>query len=164
MSDIDLDGDYHPIDIAESIAAHHDWDFDRMGADQISMAIEGQWRTYSITLSWSAYDETLRMVCSYEMEPPEDRLSVLFHLLNHVNDKCWSGCFTYWAEQKLMLYRYGLVLAGTSGASPEQVEVMIKTALLAAERYYPAIQLAVWGETPPKEAMEIAIGEAYGRA
>jgi len=57
-----------------------------------------------------------------------------------------------------------LVLAGTSGASPEQVEVMIKTALLAAERYYPAIQLAVWGETPPKEAMEIAIGEAYGRA
>ena len=46
--------DIHPIDIVEHIAEHHDWDFDRIGDDQIAMAVEGQWRTYSITLAWSA--------------------------------------------------------------------------------------------------------------
>ncbi len=60
----------HPIDIVETIAEHHEWEFDRVADDQIAMAVEGQWRTYSITLAWSAYDETLRLICTFEMEPP----------------------------------------------------------------------------------------------
>lgn len=31
----------HPIDIVETLAEHHDWDFDRVGEDQIAMAVEG---------------------------------------------------------------------------------------------------------------------------
>ena len=42
------------------------------------MAVEGQWRTYSITLAWSAYDETLRLICTFEMEPPAERLGELY--------------------------------------------------------------------------------------
>ena len=43
----------HPIDIVEHLAVTRAWDFDRVGDDQIAMAVEGQWRTYSITLAWS---------------------------------------------------------------------------------------------------------------
>ena len=43
------DGDIHPIDLVESVAEYNDWDFDRIADDQIAMAVEGQWRTYSIT-------------------------------------------------------------------------------------------------------------------
>ena len=57
----------HPIDIVEHLAEHHAWDFDRVADDQIAMAVEGQWRTYSITLAWSAVDETLRLICTFEM-------------------------------------------------------------------------------------------------
>ena len=55
-----LTEDIHPIDIVETLAERHDWDFDRVTDDQIAMAIEGVWRTYSLTLAWSAHDETLR--------------------------------------------------------------------------------------------------------
>jgi len=156
--------DLHPIDIVEHLAEHHDWDFDRIGDDQIAMAVEGQWRTYSITLAWSAYDETLRMVCTFEMEPPEDKLPALYHVLNDVNDQCWAGAFTFWAEQQLMVYRYGLVMAGAQAISPEQIDTLIGAAVMSAERFYPALQLVVWGDRAPKEALQIAIGEAYGRA
>ena len=77
LSEEYLGDDLHPIDIVETLAEHHDWDFDRLGEDQIAMAVEGQWRTYSITLAWSAYDETLRMICSFEMDPPEHALPQL---------------------------------------------------------------------------------------
>ncbi|WP_170383614.1 YbjN domain-containing protein [Ruegeria atlantica] len=164
LSEQFLEEDLHPIDIVEHLAEHHDWDFDRIGDDQIAMAVEGQWRTYSITLAWSNYDETLRMVCSFEMEPPSDRESELYELLNKMNDQCWAGAFTYWANQKLMVYRYGLVLAGGQTASPEQIDTMITAAVLSAERYYPAIQLVTWGNRTPEEAMQVAIAEAYGRA
>ncbi|MEM9852704.1 MAG: YbjN domain-containing protein, partial [Pseudomonadota bacterium] len=42
-------GDIHPIDVVETLAEHYEWAFDRVAEDQIAMAIEGSWRTYSIT-------------------------------------------------------------------------------------------------------------------
>lgn len=156
--------DLHPIDIVETLATHHEWDFDRVGDDQIAMAIEGQWRTYSVTLAWSAQDETLRMVCTFDMEPPEDKVPALYEVLNLTNDKCWAGAFSYWHEHKLMVYRYGLLLAGEQMASPEQIACMVETAVVAAERYYPAFQLAVWSGKTPAEAMQVAIAQSYGRA
>ncbi|WP_164658286.1 YbjN domain-containing protein [Tropicibacter sp. Alg240-R139] len=164
LSEQYLEEDIHPIDIVEHLAEHHDWEFDRIGDDQIAMAVEGQWRTYSITLAWSGYDETLRMVCTFEMEPPEEALPKLYELINAMNDQCWAGGFTYWAAQQLMVYKYGLVLAGGQVASPEQIDTMINAAVLSAERYYPAIQLMVYGGRSPAEAMQVAIAEAYGRA
>lgn len=75
MSETYMDSeDLHPIDIVEHIAEYYEWDFDRIADDQIAMAVQGQWKTYSITLAWSAYEETLKLVCTYEMDPPEDRM------------------------------------------------------------------------------------------
>lgn len=164
LSEQFLSEDLHPIDIVEHLAEHHEWDFDRIADDQIAMAVEGQWRTYSITLAWSPSDETLRMVCTFEMEPPDDKLPALYEVLNHANDQCWAGAFTYWEEQKLMVYRYGLVMSGAQGVSPEQVDTLIGAAVVNAERFYPAFQLVVWGGRPARDAMQVAIAEAYGRA
>ncbi len=154
----------HPIDLVEHIAEHHEWEFDRITDDQIAMAVEGQWRTYSITLALSPQDETLRLICSFEMEPPEDTLPLLYETLNRSNDLCWTGAFTYWATQRLMVYRYGLVLAGGQGVSAEQLDRLIATSVVACERFYPAFQLVAWGGQSPQEAMNVAIAEAYGRA
>ncbi|PUB12101.1 YbjN domain-containing protein [Yoonia sediminilitoris] len=160
-----LDGDdLHPIDLVEHIAEHHAWEFDRIHDDQIAMAVEGQWRTYAITLAWSAYDETLRLICTFDMDPPHDRKPALFETLNIINDRCWAGSFTWWDEQKLMVYRYGLMLAGDQVAGPDQVDTMISAAVNACEQYYPAIQLVTWADQTPKSAVETAIGGAYGRA
>lgn len=164
LSEQFLQEDLHPIDLVEHIAEHHDWEFDRIADDQIAMAVEGQWRTYSITLAWSDYDETLRLICSFEMEPPKDRLPALYHTLNVVNDQCWAGSFTFWEEPQLMVFRYGLILAGGQIASPDQVDTMINAAVLSCERYYPALQLVVWGNRTPEDALQVAIAEAYGRA
>ena len=164
LSEHYLEDEIHPIDIVETIAAHHDWDFDRIADDQIAMAVEGQWRTYSITLAWSAYDETLRLVCTFEMEPPAEKLPALYECLNAINDQCWSGAYTWWNQQKLMVYRYGLVLTGGQIAAPEQIDTMIRAAVHSAERYYPALQLVVWADKAPEQALQIAMAEAYGRA
>lgn len=156
--------DLHPIDIVETLAEHHDWDFDRITDDQIAMAVEGQWRTYSITLAWSHQDETLRLICTFEMEPPEEKLPALYETLNRTNDMVWTGAFTYWSEQRLMVWRYGLLLAGGQMAGPEQIDKLIIQAVTAAERFYPAFQLVAWGDRSPEDALQVAIAEAYGRA
>ena len=62
-----LEDEIHPIDIVEDLAEHHEWEFDRIEENQIAMVVQGQWRTYSITLAWSDFDETLRLICSFEI-------------------------------------------------------------------------------------------------
>lgn len=156
--------DLHPIDIVESLAEERAWEFDRIADDQIAMAIEGAWRTYSVTLAHSARDESLRLICAFDLAPPARRLAALYRIMALANDKCWSGAFTFWAEKKLMVYRYSLNLAGGAMASSEQVDDMVRAALAAAERFYPAFQLVVWGGETPEKALGIAMTEAYGRA
>jgi hypothetical protein len=158
------DGEIHPIDIVETLAEHHAWQFDRVTEDQIAMAVEGQWRTYSLTLAWSPSDETLRLICTFEMEPPEGRMGELYDVINRCNDMVWTGAFTYWTEQKLMVWRYGLVLSGGQIAGEEQIDRLISSAVMAAERFYPAFQLVAWADHTPEASMKVAIAEAYGRA
>ncbi|PKP73091.1 MAG: diacylglyceryl transferase, partial [Alphaproteobacteria bacterium HGW-Alphaproteobacteria-6] len=110
------------------------------------------------------YDETLRLICTFEMDPPENRHGALYETLNRANDQVWAGAFTFWSEQRLMVWRYGLVLSGGQIAGPEQINRLITEAVTSAERYYPAFQLACWGDDTPERAMDVAIAEAYGRA
>ena len=154
----------HPIDIVESVAAHHDWDFDRLAQDQISMAVQGQWRSYALTLAWSAHDAVLRLICSFDLDPPADRLPLIYETLNLANDQVWDGGFSFWSRQRLMVWRYGLVLAGEAAPSTDQVDRMIANALMSSERFYPSFQLVAWGNSSPAAALDIALGEAYGRA
>ena len=156
--------DIHPIDIVEDIASHNAWDFDRISDEQIAMAIEGTWRTYSLSLAWSAYDETLRLICTFDLDPPEARRSALYEALDLANDRTWTGAFTLWREQKLMVYRYGLNLVGGAVASAAQIDTMVQSAVTACERFYPAFQLVCWGDEDPSAAMDVALMEAFGRA
>lgn len=154
----------HPIDIVETLAEHRDWEFDRVADDQIAMAVQGQWRSYSLTLAWSGGDETLRLICTFEMDPPEARLPVVMELLNLINDQGWAGGFGFWSDQRLMVWRYGLILSGGQVAAPEQIDTMIRAAVASCERYYPAFQLAAWSERTALDALQVAIAGAWGRA
>ena len=156
--------DLHPIDIVETLAEERSWDFDRIADDQIAMAIEGSWRTYSVTLAWSAHDESLRLICAFDMAPPARRVAAVAQTMCLANDRCWSGAFVLWRDQKLMGYRYSLNLAGGAHATTAQITDMVRAAVAACERFYPAFQLVAWGGETPEKALGIAMTEAYGRA
>lgn len=158
------EADLHPIDIVETMAEQAEWEFDRVGEDQIAVAVEGAWRTYSLSLIWSRHDDMLRLISTFEFNPPAERIAEFHRLLNLVNDKAWGGSFTHWADEKLLAYRSGLTLAGGAHATPEQVEAMVLTAIGLTERFYPAFQLVGWSDEDAEEAAAIAIDQAFGTA
>jgi len=156
--------DEDPIDIVETLAAHYDWDFDRITENEIAVVIEGSWQTYAVTLSWAAFDETLRIISSFEMNPPGEKLDNLNEALNIANNKCWTGAFVFVPKQSLMVFRYGMNLIGGARASATQIDSLVENSIRACERFYPAFQLTCWGNETPKEAMEVAFDQSYGRA
>ncbi|MCH8465365.1 MAG: YbjN domain-containing protein [Roseinatronobacter sp.] len=154
----------NPIDMVETLAAHHDWDFDRMNEDQIAVAMEGLWRTYSLSLALAPNEHMLRLICTFEMDPPETTMPALYETISRANDMVWSGAFSYWESQRLMVWRYGLLLSEDQPAGIDQIERMITSALSASERFYPAFQLVAWADHSPSAALDIALAEAVGRA
>ncbi len=156
--------DFHPIDLVESLAELNAWDFDRIADDQIAMIIDGSWRNYTLSLVWSEYEEILKLVCTFDLDPKKESLPKLHEALDLANDRIWSGAFTLWPDQKSMVFRYGLNLCGGAIATEAQIDSMVADSLENCERFYPAFQLVCWGDESPKEAMRIAIERCYGRA
>lgn len=156
--------DGHPIDVVETLAERSAWEFDRIGEDRIAVAVEAQWRIYSLSLAWSERDDMLRMLCTFELNPPEDRMDEFFRLLNLANDRVWGGGFTYWADRRLAAFRHGLTLAGGARATPQQVEALVLNAVGLSERFYPAFQLVCRAGSSAAEAVETAIEDAWGTA
>lgn len=156
--------DIHPIDMVETLATHNDWDFDRLGEDQIAMVVEGQWRSYSLSLAIAPGGDVLRLICTFEMDPPETALPALYETISRANDMVWSGSFSFWEAQSLMVWRYGLVMSEEQPAGIDQIDRMLHAAITAAERFYPAFQLVAWADHSPKAALELALADAVGRA
>jgi len=157
--------DIHPIDIAEELADSRAWECDRMSDDQLAMTIQGQWCVCSITLAWNKTDETLCAVCTFEMDSPEEKLPILYECINLVNEQfCWAGAFSYWKKQKLMTYKYGLLLSGEQVVSSEQVEAIVATATQLCDRFRPVFELVLWSDKVPDEALRVAINQPVGRA
>ena len=60
--------------------------FDRLADDQIVMVIDGQWRRYSLSLALAPGGDVLRLICTFEMDPPEAAMPALYETLSRAND------------------------------------------------------------------------------
>jgi len=167
MSAVELylsNNDIHPIDMVETLATHHDWDFDRLAEDQIAMVVEGQWRSYSLSLALAPGGDVLRLICTFEMDPPDGALPALYETVCRANDMVWSGSFSFWEAQRVMVWRYGLLMSDEQPAGIDQIDRMLRSAITAAERFYPAFQLVAWADHSPQAALDLALADAVGRA
>ena len=118
-----------------------------------------------MTLAWSAQEEALRLVCAFELAPPARRLPAIHAAMALANDRCWSGAFVLWPDQKMMAYRYSLNLTGGAQAElgPDQRHGPELASSPASASIRPSSSSPGAARTPEK-ALGIAMSEAYGRA
>jgi len=62
------------------------------------------------------------------------------------------------------LFRNSLLLSGQAMANDAQCEALIRSAIEAAERYFPAVQFVVWAGQNAAEALEAAMIDTWGEA
>lgn len=152
------------IGVVKALIAGYGWEFSPVNDNQVVFSVDGSWKDYSFTIAWSEADETLRLICTFPLIVPEGQISNLHDSLNRSNDSVWSGAFTWWAKESLMVWRYGLVLNSAPTVTTDQVGQIIYAAIAACERYYPAFQLVAGGNDTPEKAIDLAHMQHYGRA
>lgn len=154
----------HPLDTVEQLVALQDWPFDRSSDDEINLSVSGKWADYQVSFTWRDEMEGLHLACTFDIKVPELRRREVGRLVSRVNEHLWLGHFDLWPDEGVLLFRYGLLLAGGAALTDGQCEAMLKLALETCERYYPSFQYAIWAGKSADEAMEAALFDTVGEA
>ena len=154
----------NPLDLLEELVVANDWPFDRPSDVELSIQMVGHWTNYHV---WSVWHEDLRAIhfaCHFDCRVPGAKETPVKDLIAQFNETLWLGHFDFSQADGAVLFRHTVPLRGTQGASVEQLEDLIDTAVTECERFYPAMQLVVWGGQKPGEALAAALMETVGRA
>jgi hypothetical protein len=159
-----IDSNSHPLAVVEDIAAHNNWSFERSGEDEITIVSKGEWTDYQLSFTWMGEIEALHLACAFDMKIPPARRGEVQKLIALVNEQLWVGHFDLWLHTGMIMHRQALVLPNGMSASTAQCEAMLSNAILACERYYPALNFVVWAGKTPQEAMAAAMFDVEGEA
>lgn len=157
-------GGANPLDILEQVVSGESWPFERIGEDELTIAVSGRWSEYRLSFTWAADFEAILIACSFDMRVPRPKRRDVCALLALVNERMWLGHFDLWSDDGIVLFRHGLMLQGGAALTTAQCEGLIKLGIEACERFYPAFQYLIWGGKSPDDAMAAALFDCVGEA
>jgi hypothetical protein len=140
------------------------WTFERGGTDEIALAVTGKFADYEISFTWMDDFEILHLACAFNLVVPQAREAEVYKLLSRINEQMLFGHFDIWEGESAVMYRQTLLLAGGAEPTPEQVAMVLASALESCEQYLPAFQYVVWSGSTAGEALDSVMFETHGNA
>ena len=154
----------NPLDLLEEFVSANDWRYDRASDSELTFEIQGRWCDHRMCFYWAENVSAIFFSCRLDQKVPQARRSQVRDLLAAMNENLWLGHFDLTSEDATSMFRHTLPLRGASGASVEQLEDLVDTALTECERFYPALQLVLWGGRTVAEALAVAQMDTVGEA
>lgn len=154
----------NPIDVLEELVLANDWPFTRSSDCELAVEVTGRWCCYQLCFLWDEMTQSMHFSAYLDTRIPSGMRNRVYELIAAVNERLWIGHFELGPEEGLPVFRHTLPLRGTFGASAEQLEDLMDTATMECERFYPALQLVVWGGRSVADAIATAVMDTLGEA
>ena len=153
-----------PLDTIERVAGAAEFDAQRVDETELHVNLQGTWRDVSVWFAWREEAQVLQIGAPLEIKVPGGCRAAVNELLALVNERLWLGHFDHWERDHGLIYRNGAVLPAGQAMDASQAEILLRGALDAFEKFYPAFNYVVWGGKSPKEALEMCVLETVGNA
>ncbi|MCG8505271.1 MAG: YbjN domain-containing protein [Sphingomonadales bacterium] len=155
----------NPLDHVEQMAANNDWPYERMGDEEISLAVPSSWTEYHLRFYWREDGQVLQVASVFDFRIPKAKRTSIYEALSLINERLWVGHFEIWSEEDVVMYRHAALTDQRNGGfSPSFCELLTDTAVSECERYYPVFQFVIWAGKSPAESLEAAMLETMGEA
>ena len=89
---------------------------------------------------------------------------LLSRLLSRINEKLWIGHFDVTSKNGIPAFRHTVFEPDGNKILYNQLEDLVDIAVYECEKYYPAFQLILFDDSPPKEALDLCLIETAGNA
>ena len=153
-----------PLDTIERIAVGSDLDAQRVDDTELHVTLTGSWRDVAVWFAWREEAQVLQIGAPLEIKVPHAKRAEVCALLALVNERLWLGHFDNWERDGGLIYRNGAVLPAGQAMDQSQAEILLRGALDAFEKFYPAFNYVVWGGKTASEAIEACVLETVGNA
>lgn len=162
--DMEQSQDAAPVEMLAALFEAHDWSYEYVNDDEICGEIQGSWTNYQLRGIWRAEDRVLQLLCLPELRVPDHKKAAGHELLALINEQLWLGHFDIWSRGGVLVYRHGLMLDEDGMLSLSMAQFAVESAIAECDRFYPAFQFVLWGDKPPREALDAALVDAAGEA
>ena len=156
--------DAHPMDLVEHVIDANQWNHQRVGDDELAAEIAGRWCDYRLFFAWHRGAAAIHFSLALDMRVPKAKRGEVGGLLAKINQNLWLGHFDLSPEDGLAMFRYAVLLRGTSGPSHAQIEELVNIAISESDRFYPAFQFVIWGGKSVEDAVACALIDPAGEA
>lgn len=153
-----------PLETLEIFAKRADMDVQRVDETELHVTLSSPWRDVGIWFGWRIEAQVLQIGAPLELRIAESQEAELLKLLALVNERLWFGHFDRGDEETGIIYRNTAILPVGGALDDCQAEIILRGALDAFERFYPAFNFVIWGQMSAEAALEAAISETMGRA
>ncbi|WP_158548394.1 YbjN domain-containing protein [Parvularcula marina] len=153
-----------PLETLEVFARRADMDAQRIDETELHVNLNGSWRDVGIWFAWRTEAQVLQIGAPLEMRVPKARAAEVYKLLALVNERLWFGHFDLNVEEGGIVYRNSAVLPVGQSIDDCQAEILLRGAMDAFERFYPAFNFAIWGGMAAEEALDAAVSDTAGTA
>ncbi len=154
----------NPLDTLSVSFEELGWSYERPEQNLIAFETSGGWCSYRIQVYRSLSRGLMYFSSRLSCKIPSQERSRLHELLCEINQRMCLGHFDLCPEDGTPTFRHTLPLSALQANSIEPIEDVLFTAIQECERFFPAIQLVIWGRKSPQEALESAILECQGSA
>ena len=159
----------NPLDSVEDIMTAHDWTFDRMNDDELTVHISGKYGHYTMTFNWQEHYQALQFCCTADLTLSPARLNDATQAINTINSKLWLGHFDIPmqsdtpVEKHTPCFRHTSLFRGMNyGSGAEHMEDLIDIALAECERYYTTFELLSIHKKQSDQEFSLAMMDAEG--
>ena len=153
-----------PVDMLAAFFEARGWLVDRVGEDELSVEIKGNWTSYQMRAVWRNEDHVLQILLLPEIRVPDEKKPVIYETLGLINEQLWLGHFDLWSNNNILLFRHATLLGGSGMLGLDQAQTIVDLAIEEWERFYPVFQFVLWSDKSPQDAIEHAMVDTAGEA
>lgn len=153
----------NPLDNIEEILLSHNWVYNRMTEDELTVQVTGNTGQYRLFFLWQEDMGALHFTCHYDMRFVSRDYDAAARALMQINQKAWMGHFDLPRETGMPSYRHTCLLRTDSQASTsEAIEDIVKIAMNECERFYPVFHMLCQPQAADTGALSLAMMDARG--
>ena len=152
----------NPLDNIEDILHANDWDFNRMGDNELLVILTGKYCIYQLIFLWQADMSALQLSIQYDLPIKPSNLSRAANILMTINERTWLGHFEIAGDTFLPSYRYTTLLKPDDKHAYEQLENVVDIALAQCETNYAAFSLLTGDNVANDETLPLALMQTQG--
>ena len=158
-----IDSKSNPINLLEEIIISKNWIFERPIEDEIYIEVPTKYSNLIIQVTWLKNQGRIEIRSFFYNKMDFSNNVEIYKLLNLINNRINYGHFII-NENSFPTFKNSIIIKDYKNIKFDLLKELLNYAILESERFFPILQLVLWGGKKAEEAILFFDFKTEGRA